>query len=48
MTNGILQWYSEKSDWVNGNDAVTGHYESMIDPNYLYVGLGTFCSDITI
>ena len=42
---GINQWYGEKADWVADNaDAVTGHYTQMIDPENLYVGLGTFCS----
>ena len=46
VTQGINQWYREKSDWVNHTaGAVTGHYTQMIDPENLYVGLGTFCSD---
>ena len=46
VTQGINQWYREKSDWVNQTaGAVTGHYTQMIDPENLYVGLGTFCSD---
>ena len=45
MTQGIEQWYDEKSDWVNNiSGAVTGHYTAMINPNNLYVGLGTFYS----
>lgn len=40
---GIEQWYSEKNDWVNQNQsAVTGHYTSLINPNYKYIGLGSF------
>ncbi len=46
MTEGIEQWYEEKTDWVNNTaGAVTGHYTQMIDPTHLYIGLGTFCSD---
>lgn len=44
MTQGIDQWYGEKSDWVNKTGGVTGHYTQMIDPEHRYVGLGTFCS----
>ena len=48
MTNGIDQWYGEKTDWVNQTEgAVTGHYTQMIDPKNLYVGLGTFCNYYT-
>ncbi len=47
MTHGIDQWYGEKYDWVNNTGGVTGHYTSMIDPSNLYVGLGTFCSELT-
>lgn len=40
---GIEQWYSEKNDWVTQNQsAVTGHYTSLINPNYKYIGLGSF------
>lgn len=40
---GIEQWYGEKEDWVNQNSAaVTGHYTSMINPRYTYIGLGSF------
>ncbi|MDD6211668.1 MAG: CAP domain-containing protein, partial [Clostridiales bacterium] len=45
VIKGINQWYGEKQDWVDQNsNAVTGHYTSMIDPENLYVGLGTFYS----
>lgn len=44
MVTGVNQWYREKEDWVHGNDAVTGHYTAMIDPNARYVGLGLFTS----
>lgn len=43
MVTAVNQWYSEKDDWVNGNDnAVTGHYTAMIDPSNASVGLGLF------
>ena len=42
---GIKQWYGEKDDWVKQNDdAVTGHYESMIDPDVSSIGVGAFTS----
>ena len=48
MTDGIEQWYEEKSDWVNQvPGAVTGHYTQMIDPSNTYIGLGTFYSEDT-
>lgn len=43
MMQGIEQWYSEKNDWVKQNhNAVTGHYTSLINPSYRYIGLGSF------
>ncbi|MDD6072092.1 MAG: leucine-rich repeat protein [Clostridiales bacterium] len=46
MVYGINQWYGEKSDWVNQvSGKVTGHYTSMINPNYTYVGLGDFYTE---
>ena len=46
MVPGIDQWYEEKSDWVSQNEnAVTGHYTQMIDPDHTYVGLGCFSND---
>lgn len=43
---GIDSWYEEKEDWVNQTPgAVTGHYTSMIDPGFLYVGIGSFTPD---
>lgn len=47
MIKGIDQWYEEKSAWVNQTNAETGHYTAMINPNNKYVGLGTFCCDIS-
>lgn len=47
MVQGINLWYEEKSDWVNRvTGAVTGHYTSMINPDYTYVGLGDFYTEI--
>lgn len=46
MVYGINQWYGEKSDWVNQvSGKVTGHYTSMINPNFTYVGLGDFYTE---
>ncbi len=42
MLTGIEQWYQEKTDWVNKTGKTTGHYTSMIDPNYKYVSVATF------
>lgn len=44
MLYGIEQWYEEKTDWVKNTGEITGHYTQMIDPDNLYIGLGTFCS----
>ncbi len=46
LMEGIEQWYGEKNDWVKQNkDAVTGHYTSLINPNYKFIGLGSFRRD---
>ena len=46
MTEGVLLWKSEKKDWVDQNlSNETGHYKSMINPKYNYVGLGDFYSE---
>lgn len=43
LMQGIEQWYSEKKDWVKQNyNAVTGHYTSIINPEYRFIGLGSF------
>ena len=43
LMQGIEQWYAEKQDWVNQNhNAVTGHYTSLINPKYKFIGLGSF------
>lgn len=40
---GIEQWYKEKEDWVNQTAGkVTGHYTSIIYPEYRSVGVGAF------
>ncbi|MBD5523630.1 MAG: hypothetical protein HDR04_04275 [Lachnospiraceae bacterium] len=39
---GIEQWYDEKNNWVNQSGGQTGHYKSIINPEYTYVGLGAF------
>lgn len=44
LMQGIEQWYGEKDDWVNQvPGTVTGHYTSLINPSYKYVGMGSFC-----
>ena len=46
MLTGIEQWYGEKQDWLDQNDnAVTGHYTQMIDPDHLYVCIAAFLND---
>ena len=43
ILGGINQWYDEKEDWDNNTQgAVTGHYTSIINPNYQYIGIGAF------
>ncbi len=46
MIEGILLWYSEKQYWVKQDfSEETGHYKSMINPKYTYVGFGGFYSE---
>ena len=46
MTEGVLLWKSEQKDWVDQNlSNETGHYKSMINPKYTYVGFGGFYSE---
>ena len=45
MVVGINQFYGEKEDWINHTGKQTGHYTSMINPNFYSVGLGGFYSD---
>lgn len=45
MMEAIELWYEEKEDFEKKTpDAVTGHYEALINPDYKYIGLGTFQS----
>ncbi len=48
MLNAIALWYDEKSDYIAadgvGDPYEIGHYATMINPKYTYVGLATFCS----
>lgn len=47
MTEGVMLWKSEQKDWVDQNlSNETGHYTSMINPKYNYVGLGDFYSEV--
>ena len=46
-TSGIDQWYSEKEDWLNGDEDGSGHYTTLIRPAMRYVGGGTFYSTCT-
>ncbi len=42
LMTGIEQWYEEKADWVNQTGGVTGHYTSIINPEYRHVAVGAF------
>lgn len=42
LMNSIEAYYSEKEDYVQDREAVTGHYTSMIDPEYTLIGIGAF------
>ena len=43
LVGGINNWYEEKSGYINGTPgAITGHYTSMINPSYTFVGLSCF------
>lgn len=48
MVSGIIQFYGEKSAWVNKTGGVTGHYTSMINPSNKYMGLGCFYANVTV
>lgn len=47
--SAIEQWYGEKTDYLKKRTGqahgVTGHYESLINPNFTYMGLGAFDID---
>ena len=46
ILSGIDQWYEEKADWLSRNgDAETGHYELLVDPDYVCVGLADFYTE---
>ena len=48
MEYSVDRWYSEREDWVEqnqGENIVTGHYTSLINPSFTYIGLGLFESD---
>lgn len=47
MLSGIDQWYIEKNNWVNKTGGATGHYESIISPEYQYVAISAFLNDET-
>ena len=42
---GIEQWYEEKEDLLVGSRGSAGHYLSLIDPSYTYIGMGAFQLD---
>jgi len=42
LMDGIEQWYDEKSDWVNNTGKTTGHYTSIINPEYNHVAVAAF------
>ena len=42
LMEGIKQWYGEKSDWVNQTGETTGHYTSIINPEYRHVAVSAF------
>lgn len=45
MTEGIKQWYDEKSEWIKKKPTgVTGHYTAMINPHNKYVAISAFYS----
>jgi len=42
VMQGIEQWYAEKEDWVNKTGKETGHYTSIINPDFRAIGIGAF------
>lgn len=42
LMEGIEQWYREKGDWVNKTGKTTGHYTSIINPQYRQVAVAAF------
>lgn len=47
MIEGITLWYMEKQYWLDWPNITqeTGHYTSIINPDYRYIGLGLFTSE---
>ncbi len=45
MVAGINQFYSEKADYLNNTGRETGHYTSIINPDYNCIGAGGFYSN---
>lgn len=49
MSEGVLLWYLEKKAWLNrediSNGTEVGHYTSIINPSYSYIGLGCFYNE---
>ena len=49
MREGVLLWYMEKKGWLNREDISNGtevrHYTSIINPSYIYIGLGCFYNE---
>ena len=45
-SSDLEQWYGEKKYWVDKNyDYETGHYTTLINPDYTYCGIATFNPD---
>ena len=42
MKEGIELFYGERDLWVNNKSGVTGHYTSMINPDYISYGIASF------
>jgi uncharacterized protein YjdB len=40
--SGIELWYQEKPIWVRKGSGVTGHYESLIKPSYVRIGIACY------
>ncbi len=47
VLGGVELWYGEKSAWVNSTGGQTGHYEALIKPGNIYIGLATFYTEDT-
>lgn len=48
MLSQITLYYREKTIWENRGSGVTGHYTSMINPSFKFVGMAEFSSTSTI